>query len=370
MFQASKPNPNAGWWTLWYFTYAGHLIPPKRVEFGRIQRNDSTSSGGPGTRVTITGNTAEEKAVWKALGDESNADMIEWIVLCVALTVTDDEIIRAAELAKRDPSSVKPPAVAAKQGSTRGRLAEGSLPDPRNMPNPSRPPALHQQTPPSHRQPNPGPPMPKPVPAVSGYPLPPPMGAHRGESSRGPSGHKMGPGGFSPHLGSMPPTRNAREPVLHYTGSVPPPPSAPHSPLPPPHHHQMQARPPPPASNPRSPHPLPQQYLQQQQRPVDYREAQYQHPDPHYMSAQARRSPVPPRYPAASSYPHPHPPTSGSSRGYQSSDAPARGSSAQPPRSRQQGSPYLGEDLPPNGNGRSRPGPEVAYGVDGDGRGR
>ncbi|GAA5880838.1 hypothetical protein JCM16303_005138 [Sporobolomyces ruberrimus] len=96
LFQVSKPNPNAGWWSLFYFTYAGHLIPPKRVEFGRIQKNTPESGGG--TRVAIIGKTDEEKAVWKTLG-EGNEDMVEWIVICAALVVLDDEIISAAEKA-------------------------------------------------------------------------------------------------------------------------------------------------------------------------------------------------------------------------------------------------------------------------------
>ncbi|GAA5820155.1 hypothetical protein JCM10212_000265 [Sporobolomyces blumeae] len=96
LFQVSKPNPNAGWWSLFYFTYAGHLIPPKRVEFGRIQKNPPESGGG--TRVAITGKSDEEKAVWKTLG-EGNEDMVEWIVICAALVVLDDEIISAAEKA-------------------------------------------------------------------------------------------------------------------------------------------------------------------------------------------------------------------------------------------------------------------------------
>ncbi|GAA5982309.1 hypothetical protein JCM5350_006138 [Sporobolomyces pararoseus] len=96
LFQVSKPNPNAGWWSLFYFTYAGHLIPPKRVEFGRIQKNTPESGGG--TRVAIVGKTDEEKAVWKTLG-EGNEDMVEWIVICAALVVLDDEIISAAEKA-------------------------------------------------------------------------------------------------------------------------------------------------------------------------------------------------------------------------------------------------------------------------------
>jgi hypothetical protein len=32
LYQISKPNPNADFWTMFYFAYAGHQIPPKRVE--------------------------------------------------------------------------------------------------------------------------------------------------------------------------------------------------------------------------------------------------------------------------------------------------------------------------------------------------
>jgi len=32
LYQISKPNPNADFWTMFYFKYAGHQIPPKRVE--------------------------------------------------------------------------------------------------------------------------------------------------------------------------------------------------------------------------------------------------------------------------------------------------------------------------------------------------
>ncbi|CAD6890289.1 unnamed protein product [Tilletia controversa] len=109
LFQISKPNPKAAFWSMFYFTYAGHLIPPKRVEFGKIQKNAAAGAnsasggssggsggGGGGTRVTITGKSAEEKAVWQTLG-EGNEDMVEWIVLCAALNVLDDEILKAAE---------------------------------------------------------------------------------------------------------------------------------------------------------------------------------------------------------------------------------------------------------------------------------
>lgn len=97
LFQISKPNPNATFWTMFYFTYAGHLIPPKRIEFGKIQKNASAGNGGGGgTRVSIAGKSTEEKAVWQTLGD-GNEDMVEWIVLCAALNLLDEEIIKAAE---------------------------------------------------------------------------------------------------------------------------------------------------------------------------------------------------------------------------------------------------------------------------------
>ncbi|MBW0558051.1 hypothetical protein O181_097766 [Austropuccinia psidii MF-1] len=100
LFQVSKPNPNSPWWTLFYFTYAGHLIPPKRVEFGKIIKSQPNPRGGGGeTKITITGKTDEEKAVWKTLGD-GNEDMVEWIIVCAALNVLDEEISKAAQAAK------------------------------------------------------------------------------------------------------------------------------------------------------------------------------------------------------------------------------------------------------------------------------
>ena len=96
LFQISKPNPNDTWWTMFYFTYGGHQLPPKRIEFGRIQKNATASSGGgSGTRVTITGRTPEQQAVWHTLG-EGNEDMVEWIVIFAALNLIDEEIVRAA----------------------------------------------------------------------------------------------------------------------------------------------------------------------------------------------------------------------------------------------------------------------------------
>ncbi|GAA5837015.1 hypothetical protein JCM9279_007733 [Rhodotorula babjevae] len=109
LFQVSKPNPNATFWTLTYFAYAGHLIPPKRVEFGRISKNGPEQGGG--TRLAITGRNDEEKAVWASLGS-GNEDAVEWLVVCAALVVLDDEIVFAAagagaKMRSRPPSPTK-----------------------------------------------------------------------------------------------------------------------------------------------------------------------------------------------------------------------------------------------------------------------
>lgn len=77
------------------------LIPPKRIQFGHISKSvtpDGKPVTGGGTRVTITGKSDDEKAVWKTLGD-GNEDMVEWAVICAALHVLDDEIVKAAEAA-------------------------------------------------------------------------------------------------------------------------------------------------------------------------------------------------------------------------------------------------------------------------------
>ena len=87
LFQISKPNPNAQFWSMFYFAYAGHNIPPKRIEFGKIQKNPPGPNGG-GTRISITGKTPEEKAVWQTLGD-GNEDCVEWVVLCAALNLLE-----------------------------------------------------------------------------------------------------------------------------------------------------------------------------------------------------------------------------------------------------------------------------------------
>ena len=132
LFQVSKPNPNATFWTLTYFacvllspllsscthdqmltrelpvrnSYAGHLIPPKRVEFGRISKNGPEQGGG--TRLAITGRNDEEKAVWASLGS-GNEDAVEWLVVCAALVVLDDEIVFAAGAAAGGKIRSRPP---------------------------------------------------------------------------------------------------------------------------------------------------------------------------------------------------------------------------------------------------------------------
>nr|ODN85565.1 hypothetical protein L203_04815 [Cryptococcus depauperatus CBS 7841] len=92
LYQISKPNPNAEFWTLFYFKYAGHQIPPRRVEFGKISKNSPEKGGG--TRLSITGKTEDEKQVWQTLG-VGNEDCVEWVVCCACLNLLDDEILRA-----------------------------------------------------------------------------------------------------------------------------------------------------------------------------------------------------------------------------------------------------------------------------------
>jgi hypothetical protein len=134
--------------------YAGHLIPPKRVEFGRIQKNSPESGGG--TRVSITGKTDEEKAVWKTLG-EGNEDMVEWIVLCASLTILDDEIILAAEKAGLGLSS-------GHLGVRSRTTSQPQLQPPSNRQNPPSNHALAPRGPPPPQQQSRPPPQQRPQP--------------------------------------------------------------------------------------------------------------------------------------------------------------------------------------------------------------
>ncbi|CAE6436871.1 hypothetical protein ACGC1H_004465 [Rhizoctonia solani] len=162
LFQISKPNPNATFWSMFYFAYAGHLIPPKRIEFGKIQKN-STAGGGNansgGTRITITGKTPEEKAVWQTLG-EGNEDCVEWVVLCAALNLLDDEIIKAAEKSGNPMQTGPPPGhVPAPGPGAPGPPRPGPAPRGGSAPGPGP-----QQRPPGP----PGPPGPGGIPARPG----------------------------------------------------------------------------------------------------------------------------------------------------------------------------------------------------------
>ncbi|KAL4253176.1 hypothetical protein ABKN59_004093 [Abortiporus biennis] len=237
LFQISKPNPNAAFWSMFYFAYAGHNIPPKRIEFGKIQKNPPGPNGG-GTRISITGKSPEEKAVWQTLG-EGNEDCVEWVVLCAALNLLDDEIIKAAE--KNPPPPVPSggqPAPGGRPGPTPvslrdpGPLPPSGMPPPgaqqrsNSVPNPRGPPPQMQQMqmpgggPPGQRGPPPpqgqgyppprgpgygGPPPPQgyapPGPGPNGQPYPhphPPMGGPGPQGRPGPPGGPMPPGAYPP----------------------------------------------------------------------------------------------------------------------------------------------------------------------------
>ncbi|KAK7466972.1 hypothetical protein VKT23_004036 [Stygiomarasmius scandens] len=182
LFQISKPNPNAAFWSMFYFAYAGHNIPPKRIEFGKIQKNPPGPNGG-GTRISITGKTPEEKAVWQTLG-EGNEDCVEWVVLCAALNLLDDEILKAAE-------KNAPPAPVSLRD-----------PGPNNAPRPGPGPAAG---PPPGHAPHQGPPQQHPPPGNRPPPqhshsLPP--GAPGGRPPQGfPPNQQPPPRGFTPQPG-------------------------------------------------------------------------------------------------------------------------------------------------------------------------
>ncbi|GLB35021.1 hypothetical protein LshimejAT787_0205860 [Lyophyllum shimeji] len=253
LFQISKPNPNAAFWSMFYFAYAGHNIPPKRIEFGKIQKNPPGPNGG-GTRISITGKTPEEKAVWQTLG-EGNEDCVEWVVLCAALNLLDDEIMKAAEknpppptapLANGAPGGRPAPVTLRDNGPTPGNSAGPAArptqgPPPQQQPIQQRPPPQHSQTMPGGRPPPAGfmqpqpprsyPPGQVPPPGQPGYGAPPPQG--------------YGPGGPGPGQ-RPPPPQQMRNGMPGGPGQAPP---AGYQGRPPP---QMQQQP-------------PQQYQQQPQ---------------------------------------------------------------------------------------------------------
>ncbi|KAG2157380.1 hypothetical protein DEU56DRAFT_764331 [Suillus clintonianus] len=223
LFQISKPNPNAAFWSMFYFAYAGHNIPPKRIEFGKIQKNPPGPNGG-GTRISITGKTPEEKAVWQTLG-EGNEDCVEWVVLCAALNLLDDEIMKAAEKNPPTPAAPGPMPNGAPGPMPNGTPGPGGRPAPVALhdPGPASAPSQGQPRPgPSQQHPPRGPPPPHaqggPGPGPGGRPpqgFPPPRGFAPGQ---GPPPGSMPPGpgqggyppGFGP--GRHPPPQQHRMP--------------------------------------------------------------------------------------------------------------------------------------------------------------
>ena len=136
--------------TLMWSQYAD-LIPPKRIQFGHISKNigpDGKPITGGGTRVTITGKSDEEKAVWKTLG-EGNEDMVEWAVISAALHVLDDEIVKAAEAA-----GIR---IGVMPGAPKANTNPTSPPPPDNMPRLQLHPTGHRPD--------------KPPPAIQGPPV-------------------------------------------------------------------------------------------------------------------------------------------------------------------------------------------------------
>ncbi|KAL1675706.1 hypothetical protein EV122DRAFT_218010 [Schizophyllum commune] len=230
LFQISKPNPNAAFWSMFYFAYAGHNIPPKRIEFGKIQKNPPGPNGG-GTRISITGKTPEEKAVWQTLG-EGNEDCVEWVVLCAALNLLDDEIMKAAE--KNGPAPAPTPVSLRDPGPTPapgahpppGPGGRGGPPPGRGGPPPMGPPhGAPHGGPPHGGPPGPGRPGPPPhahtlPPGGRGFPPQgPPGGPHPHAHMPGPhpGGPPMGRGGYPPN-----PMRGAPGIQMPMRGGPPP----------------------------------------------------------------------------------------------------------------------------------------------------
>ncbi|CAD6579812.1 MAG: hypothetical protein TREMPRED_002589 [Tremellales sp. Tagirdzhanova-0007] len=124
LYQISKPNPNAEFWTMFYFKYAGHQIPPRRIEFGRVAKNPAEKGGG--TRITVTGKSEDEKQVWQTLG-VGNEDCVEWVVCCACLNLLDDQILQAAEKKNAAAASPASTAPAPSPASTSVRPNEFSM---------------------------------------------------------------------------------------------------------------------------------------------------------------------------------------------------------------------------------------------------
>lgn len=227
LFQISKPNPNATWWSMFYFTYAGHLIPPKRIEFGKIQKNSATQAGGGGTRVSITGKTAEEKAVWQTLG-EGNEDMVEWIVLCAALNLLDDEIIKAAEKASGGSTGPNKRSVPSSRPQGNGVPGMQIRQTKGNAPAPFRQGQMAVQRAQQHQQQHQQPPQSRARPGPPNLAIPPqqaqrPLQSNGPPPMRQPSPYQRSP--VSPHGGNMaarpPPMMNGGGPGAQQGGRMP-----------------------------------------------------------------------------------------------------------------------------------------------------
>lgn len=264
LFQISKTNPQSPFWTMWYYAYAGReshihvcfihhadtnrradLIPPKRIQFGHISKSitpDGKPVTGGGTRVTITGKSDEEKAVWKTLG-EGNEDMVEWAVICAALHALDDEIVKAAEAA-----GIR---IGVLPGSTqKGPAGHASTPP---MPNNMQRPQLHPTGQPMLKgsqsgAPGPQGPVPQGVmPSIRG---PPPPQQHAG-GPPGPDPRMMqqrppqqrGPPPAQPPQQHLSSAQQAMSPQQQPNGRAGPPMQMP---MPQPQPHMQQAGPPPP----------------------------------------------------------------------------------------------------------------------------
>ncbi|KAJ6502618.1 hypothetical protein C8R45DRAFT_896213 [Mycena sanguinolenta] len=209
LFQVSKPNPNAAFWSMFYFAYAGHNIPPKRIEFGKIQKNPPGPNGG-GTRISITGKTPEEKAVWQTLG-EGNEDCVEWVVLCAALNLLDDEILKAADKNPAGPPPSAPVPVSLRDPGPAPANGDGPVPrpgPPQQQPGPRPPPGPGGPRPPPGFAPGQRPP-----PGPGGQPMPMRNGTMPPPGPGQPGGMPMqqrpppGPGGqpMPMRSGTMPP---------------------------------------------------------------------------------------------------------------------------------------------------------------------
>ncbi|KAG8880026.1 hypothetical protein FRB98_005359 [Tulasnella sp. 332] len=254
LFQISKPNPNATFWSMFYFTYAGHLIPPKRIEFGKIQKNPAGPGGG-GTRISISGKTPEEKSVWQTLG-EGNEDCVEWVVLCAALNLLDDEILKAAGSSAGGGSSTSLNRV--ESSSSRTKPVPLPVTNGGGPPRPAPPPGPPAPTPNAGRGQQP----PPPGPGYRGPPGPPgPQGGSQMPMMRGgpPPGPNQNQPNPDPRWQPSQPQQNGGQ-GAGYRGPPPPPPQGaagpPYDPRsqPPP---RFDGRGPPPGPDPRGPPPGP-----------------------------------------------------------------------------------------------------------------